>query len=456
MTHPIVRTLQDIACQHSAGRWLVGFSGGLDSTVLLHGLSAAQMSTPVIAVHVHHGLSPNADNWQRHCQMVCGSLQVPLLVQRLGLHSAKGNLEERARRARYQAINELPQAGDVVLLGHHRDDQAETLLYRLMRGAGVKGLAAMDEQRRLGNANLWRPLLHYSRAELLAYAREHSLQWIEDESNQQLQFDRNYLRQQVLPALTERWPEASKAMAQSAEHCREAQSLLTDLAILESQQLAERPEPGGYSVDLAHLRALPPRRQKNYLRYWLDERFGVSISRQAQVDIEQQLLGEGTSVAARISVAEVQLCCFADRLYALDSRAQWAPRTDEPDLPWQSVAEPLALPGGDCLSLTPAHRIGINCIGIRPDCLTGKIEVRWRQGGERCQPAGRGHSQTLKKLLQEYQVPTWLRPRVPLLFIDGELAAVGDYWVNQAYASKGAGAMALNWHFAAVQRPTSD
>ncbi|WP_211211596.1 tRNA lysidine(34) synthetase TilS [Gilvimarinus chinensis] len=456
MTHSIVRTLQSCARQHSASRWLVGFSGGLDSTVLLHSLSAAQLGVPVIAVHVHHGLSPNADSWQRHCQTVCDSLQVPLLTQRLGLHSATGNLEERARQARYQAINELTQPGDVVLLGHHRDDQAETLLYRLMRGAGVKGLAAMGEQRHLGNVSLWRPLLNYSRAELLAYAREQDLQWIEDESNEQLHFDRNYLRQQVLPALTERWPEASKAMAQSAEHCREAQSLLTDLAILDSQQLAERPEPGGYSVDLAHLRALPPRRQKNYLRFWLDERFGVSIGRQAQVDIEQQLLAEGASVAARISVVDVQLCCFANRLYALDARAQWAPRTDEPSLLWQSVAEPLALPGGDCLSLIPVHHIGINCMGIHPDGLTGKVEVRWRQGGERCQPAGRAHSQTLKKLLQEYQVPTWLRPRVPLLFIDGDLAAVGDYWVNQAYAGKGAGAMALHWHFAAVQRPTSD
>ncbi|UTF60120.1 tRNA lysidine(34) synthetase TilS [Gilvimarinus sp. DA14] len=451
MTHPVVRTLQDLAFQHHASRWLVGFSGGLDSTVLLHSLSAAQLSTPVVAVHVHHGLSPNADSWQRHCKAVCDSLEVPLLTQRLGLHSPTGNLEERARQARYQAIKELTQPGDVVLLGHHRDDQAETLLYRLMRGAGVKGLAAMGEHRRLGNANLWRPLLHYSRAELLAYAREHGLQWIEDESNQQLHFDRNYLRQQVLPALTERWPEASKAMTQSAEHCREAQSLLTDLAILDSQQLAERPEPGGCSVDLAHLRALPPRRQKNYLRYWLDERFGVSISRQAQVDIEQQLLGEGTSVAARIFVAQVQLCCFADRLYALDARAQWAPGADEPSLPWQTVTKPLALPGGDCLSLKPA-----TCKGIHPDYLTGKLEVRWRQGGERCQPAGRGHSQTLKKLLQEYQVPTWLRPRVPLLFIDGELAAVGDYWVNQAFTGEGARVMALQWSFEPRQSPTSD
>ena len=229
--------LQTLAPWRNAPVWHIAFSGGLDSTVLLHllaSLAKTETFPPLSAVHVHHGLQATGDAWPSHCQSVCDRLGVPLRVMRVHVQPG-ASLERAARDARYQAFTEVTGAGQVMLTGQHRDDQAETLLFRLLRGAGVRGLAAMAAHRPLAAGHLVRPLLDASRVELEAYAHEHQLRWIEDPSNADPRFSRNYLRHRVLPALTERWPQAVTSLARTAEHLSEAQGLLDELAVSDLQ-----------------------------------------------------------------------------------------------------------------------------------------------------------------------------------------------------------------------------
>ncbi|BFM21352.1 tRNA lysidine(34) synthetase TilS [Gilvimarinus japonicus] len=407
----------------------VGFSGGLDSTVLLHWLRQARPVWPLKAVHVNHGLSPNADQWQQQCEQFCRELGVELHVVKVALDTAAGNLEALAREARYEAFTQVLGAGDVLLLAQHQDDQAETVLYRLLRGAGARGLAAMATERPLGAARLYRPLLEVSRAELEAYAKEHALSWVDDESNTDVRFDRNYLRHRVMPALRERWPAAARSLADSAELNRSNDTLLSEYAAADLQALAEQTVAMGFCLPVAALGAMSAPRRHNLLRYWLELRFNQLPTRKALAEIDSQLV-QSEGHGAEVIAGPVSLQRFNQKLYALHLPLQWQPEQSQPAIEWGDTAQLLMLPGGDALTLTP-----VTGAGIAPKWLSAGLQVQWRVGGERCQPAGRVHSQSLKKLLQEYQIPTWLRPRVPLLYINGELAAVADYWVCQRFAA---------------------
>ena len=266
--------LHTLAPWRNAPAWHIAFSGGLDSTVLLHllaSLAKIENLPPVSAVHVHHGLQAAADAWPAHCQSVCDALGVPLRVMRVQV-SPGASLERAAREARYQAFMQVMEAGEVLFTGQHRDDQAETLLFRLLRGAGVRGLASMPEHRPLAQGHLVRPLLAFSRSELEAYAHQHQLQWIEDPSNADPRFSRNYLRHRVFPTLTERWPQAITHLARTAEHMAEAQGLLDELALMDLQR-ADQPSTFPWlplpSLALEPLRELSDARQRNALRHWL-------------------------------------------------------------------------------------------------------------------------------------------------------------------------------------------
>lgn len=421
---------RELAGLDLAGRWLVGLSGGVDSVVLLHALLATGPTQPVVAVHVNHGLSSLTDEWEAHCRALCQAWGVALEIRQLHLGEGGSGIEERARLARYGVFRELMQPADALLLGHHRSDQAETVLFRLMRGAGVRGLAAMASHRPLAGGRLLRPLLSLGREAIEAYAKAQGLSWVEDHSNTDTDFDRNYLRHKVLPLLAARWPEAERQLVRTAEHCREADALLADLAALDLSACDEQPAALGFSVKRSALQALTPKRQRNLLRHWLLRRYGQLPGHQALADIDSQLL-RGDSHSACIGLSWCQLRVYGGRLFALDLQRQWQPSAAEPTLYWVDLAEPLRLPGGDSLQLGPA-RVGE---GLAERFCASSAEVRWRKGGERCHPADRGHSQTLKKLLQEYDLPTWLRSRVPLLYLDGELAAVGDLWVCREFAA---------------------
>ncbi len=415
------KLLQALAPWRNAPAWQIAFSGGLDSTVLLHllaSLANTETLPPLSAVHVHHGLQAAADLWPEHCQSVCDNLGVPLRVMRVQVQLG-ASLERAARDARYQAFAEVIGAGDVLLTAQHRDDQAETLLFRLLRGAGVRGLAAMPVQRPLAAGYLVRPLLDVSRAELEAYAEAHQLKWIEDPSNADSRFSRNYLRHRVLPVLTERWPQASANLARTAEHLSEAQGLLDELARMDLQA-AHPASPFPWlqlpSLQLTSLRELSDARQRNALRHWL-----TPLTRLPDSDhwASWYSLRDAKGDAQPLwRLADGELLRCGERVWWLP--AAWS-ELSHATVSWPSAQNPLELPGNGRLEF----------IGKAPE---GLLEIRYRQGGEIIEVPGRGR-RDLKRLLNEYGVPGFVRGRLPLLFQDGQLLAVptlAGLWPNPA------------------------
>ncbi|MFI2812772.1 MULTISPECIES: tRNA lysidine(34) synthetase TilS [Microbulbifer] len=406
------RNLASVLAEHPCtGRRWVALSGGLDSCVLLHLLNA--LGEPCHAIHINHQLSPNAGEWQAHCRGLAESLGIPLTTRSVTVDDNGRGPEEAARRARYAVFAGLLREGDQLLTAHHGDDQAETFLLRLLRGAGVQGLAAMAATRPLGAGVLVRPLLGSGRAELERYARAAGLAWVDDESNADTRFDRNFLRREVMPRLRSRWPVRDR-IGRAVANLGEAAELLRELAREDLQACGLRRERSGESVDLDHLGTLSQARCKNLLRYWVHGRAG---DMPAAVQLAELLRQLGAAREDRLPAVELGPLCarrYRGRLYLLPPLAPIDPGLE---LAWSGEAE-LQVPGAG--TVVPRR-------GWPP----GDYRVRFRRGGERARPVGRGHSQTLKKLLQEYGLEPWLRERVPLIFEGEQMLAVGDLFLCQ-------------------------
>jgi tRNA(Ile)-lysidine synthase len=405
------RLLAALAPWRAAPAWRVAFSGGLDSTVLLHLLAelrAREALPPLSAIHVAHGLQVAAEPWPEHCRAVCARLGVELRVVPVAVARDVASLEQSAREARYAAFRDNLAAGEVLLTGQHRDDQAETLLFRLLRGAGVRGLAGMAANRPLGAGHLVRPLLGVARAELEAHARNHGLSWVEDPSNADTRFARNYLRQRVMPLLAAQWPGASASLARAAEHCREADLLLGELA---EQDLAPAREPSPWpwlnvpSLRLEPLLALSEVRQRNALRHWLAPLTRLPDSEHwAGWTHLRDAAGDRTP-RWRLEGGELQR--GAGRLWWLAGDWLNRPQLD------------VAFAGGAC------ELPGNGRVCWQGDLPPGALRLACRRGGERLTLAGRG-SRDLKRLLNESGLPIFVRDRLPLLLRGRELLAVAN------------------------------
>lgn len=442
----------------------VAFSGGLDSTVLLHSLMQLKPVQAIVPLHVNHQLSPHADDWQRHCAELCAAWGLGLRAESVTVTEAGRGLEDAAREARYRVFADCLADGGVLLTGHHADDQMETLLLRLQRGSGPRGLAAMAQQRALGAGLLVRPLLPIKRLDLEAYARRHQLSWIEDESNLELRFDRNYLRRRVLPAIQERWPEGHKRWQQSIELCAESESLLEDLAALDLEAARERSEWGGASLELEALQGLSRARRHNLLRHWLRTWHWPLPSLHQLQQIDTQLIEGREDARARVCWQQMMACRFRNRLYILrDTQLIEQPATpteltlNPTELKSGSVVE-IPLPAGGRLRLHYSAR-GETAERLKADLPD--LQLRWRRGGERCQPSGRERSQTLKRLLQEAGLEPWWRPLLPLIYSGEQLVAAGDLWICRGcVAAADEPGYSLEWSpregEAPVDRPSFD
>jgi len=456
---------------------LVGFSGGLDSTVLLHALCRLLPPHKIHALHVNHGLSPNAAAWQAHCERACHSLGVRLKVEKVVVAAAGKGLEEAAREQRYRAFARHLGDGGLLLLAHHRDDQVETVLFRLLRGSGPRGLAGMPVRRPLGRGELLRPLLATGREALGAWASAEGLDWIDDESNAGTAFDRNFLRHQVLPPLVARWPDLDRRILRSAGDCGDSDQLLREVGAEDLLRLGERSERLGWSIPVAGLCELSPRRRANLLRTWV-ARHGLPLPGHRQLAaVLDDLLPARDDAAPLVRFGGGEFRRHGGRLFLLPGHLP--PVVDNADEegcarsllrdrpPTASAADtsphrlaslqerppaegavplrwrpddPLALPDGFTLAATVTSGGGLRATP------GGEFEVRFRRGGERCKPAGRAGSRPLKKLLQEYGLEPWLRDRIPLVFVDGELAAVGDLFVCAGFeAGAGEPGFTLSW-----------
>lgn len=401
-----------------ARRIYVGYSGGMDSTVLLHVTVKLVGAEKITALHINHQVSPNANQWQAHCAEQCRQFGVALQAFRVSVANGGDGFEQAARQARYSVFEAALDEGDLLLLAHHANDQAETLLYRLLRGSGPRGLAAMPRQRTLGKGLLLRPLLDFSRAELNQFALSEGLNWVEDEANERLDYDRNFLRHRVMPVLQERWPDLANRLSQTAALCRQADDLNQELAEADFTAAAERQERSGHSLDLRMLAGLSLARRHNLLRFWLQSH-GYAMPPQVRLQrVHRELIEARDDANPVIELGDCELRRYNERIYLLPPLPP-AP-APETEIAWNS-GQPLVIAGAGRL--------------VADAPISGPIVVRFRQGGERCRPAGRQRSQTLKKLLQEYRLEPWLRDRVPLVFKNDVLIYVGDLFTCEDSAA---------------------
>ena len=410
----------------------VALSGGVDSTALLAALAEVRLDgLHVRALHVDHGLHPSSKRWSAHCRKLARGLGVPLKVLSVNVARERGgSLEEAARTARYQCFARQLRRGEILLTAHTQDDQLETVLLQLFRGCGLPGLAAMPELAPLGPGGLGRPLLACSRSELEAWVRARDLTWIEDDTNRDERFDRNYLRRQVLPAVRQRWPGAGAAVARSARHAAEGQRLLTALARADLERASD-----GASLAVKALRSLSPDRRRNLLRLWIASRGHTLPDARRLQEIAGPLIDARADAHPRVEWAkevpgsrriivtrQADLLSLAEREQApvLDSAAAAL------DWEWRHSAR-CALPDGGALELTPERHGPIDL-----DALPPRLAVTWRRGGERLRLRRGGPSRALKSLLREAHVPLAERARLPLIFADGALIAAADLWIDES------------------------
>lgn len=400
-------------------RFVVAYSGGADSHALLHALVSLELPQEILALHINHGLSQNADNWQTHCEFIAHALGVDFCAERVTVKRSGSGLENAARQARYDIFARHVGVGDVLLMAHHADDQIETFFLRFLRGAGVRGLGGMPEWRAIGNGCLYRPWLACSQAELRTYAHANKLVWVEDESNTDLQFDRNYLREQVLPVLQARWPQAGQSIARSMAWCGEADAVTDELAEIDFFACYPHSERFGFSLAFAYLRGLSRPRRRNVLRLWLT-RCGVPVPGHRILDaIQEQAMDSRIDASPQILWEGWQCRRYQGRVYVMPQ----LPMLDSERV-WQCSADDLlSHEGFGELSFVHATGHGMRLDNSRP------LTVSFAREGVRCRPQGREHSQSLKKLFQETSVPPWLRERTPLIYQDEQLLAVGDWWI---------------------------
>lgn len=407
-------------------RLRIALSGGMDSVLLLHVAARLYADTGQLsAVHVNHQLQANADHTEQFCQKLCSELGVPLDVRRVVVNGREnddggsgGGVEEAARKARYDVFEEILPSGELLLMAHHGDDQAETVLFRLLRGTGVAGLGGMPQSRSLGNGMLYRPLLGFSRGELEAWATEKGIDWVEDPSNTDERFDRNFLRQSIMPLLKARWPSLVNRVAHSARSCREGDELAEKLAEIRFQQCAT--DQGALNVGA--LGQLVVAEQKNLVRWWIvRNRYAPpSIADWPQVigelinapaDREPELRGNGYAVRR-----------YQGSLYLVGERSA---------LPLVKLT---LVPGQE--RVWGEWRLRLVAVA-NPETPVPDIRISTRAGGERIRPAPDGPSKSLKNWLQEKNIPPWERARLPLLLeVKGgneEVVGAGDLWLSGKY-----------------------
>jgi tRNA(Ile)-lysidine synthase len=425
----------------TGARLCVGYSGGLDSGVLLHVLAQLRSALDfrLDAVHVHHGLSPNADAWQGHCEQVCQAMDVHLRVERVDVQRAGKGTEAAARAARYAVYARQP--ADFIVLAHQQDDQVETLLLNLLRGSGVRGLAAMPVARPLGSdgITLLRPLLGLTRAQLQGYALAHGLDWIEDESNQDMDLARNRLRHRVMPSLARHFPAYRAVLARTTAHMAECAQLLDDLARLDLG-------PGGLDevrrtgLDLDLLPALSRVRAANLLRYCLRGLGLEPPNAASQDELLDQLLdlraGQKHASGLLWHQGEAALRVWRNRLRLCPAMAGHEPASRL----WQG--EPRLDYAGGQVSFTPAVGRGLSQARL----ALGPVVLGPRRGGERFQPDPARPRRALKKILRESALPPWERSRLPLLFCGEELAWVAGVGVDASYqCPSGEAGWVIDW-----------
>ena len=416
----------DLIAQLAGRRVCIAYSGGVDSHVLFHLLASISgtFKTDIRAVYVDHGLHADASLWGKHCQRVAQELgvpfkSIPVNVKEIDVHG----LESAARKARYAAFREDLATDEVLLTAQHQQDQAETLILQLLRGAGPNGLSAMWPETYVDGLTIIRPLLSTSKADILDYANKHRLDWIEDPSNADDSINRNYLRQHVWPSLSQRWPALEKTVSRSAMHCREASELMHALAELDAKDVVS----AHGQVSISALNTLSLSRQRNLLRYMIQSRGIVLPSTVIVNRIIYEVCRAGADRNPQVSWSDVIVRRYRNHLYF--------DRLDESRIEQNviSIRDHHAVSYSDTKSLIWERTVGN---GLQSDIFERELTLQFRQGGESIRLSGHAHHKSLKHLFQEWLIPPWQREQIPLVFADKELIAVVGYGYAEGYATR--------------------
>lgn len=408
------QVLSRYSCQ---GHYYIGFSGGLDSSALL--LLAAKLLPRIQlhAIHIDHQLQSGSSQWGEHCRQLCARLQIPFSLVRVSPGSAS---EQDAREARHRAFAEFIGADDILLLGQHREDQAETLIYRLLRGAGVHGLAGMVEARQFSEGTLVRPLLRISRQQLRDYLISAGVGWIEDPSNNDDQYARNWIRNRLAPLLSSRWSGWSERLSQVARRMHEADQLARQLAEID---VARRPGAclADECLEIDLLLELSPLRQKNLLYYWLTADGELMPGEARVAELQQQLALQGTGYRGEVVFGAYAVRGHDGALYRVSRGAEALHATE---LVLSAGIWPL---GSGSLSLEPAE------FGLKPGL---RVSLRPRCQGDQVRIAARGGRVSIKKLMNEQKIPPWLRNSWPLICVADQIIAIPGIWIDPEFSEK--------------------
>ncbi len=391
----------------------VAYSGGLDSTVLLHAMHAAKL--PIHAVHINHHLQSDCDRWQQLCEEFCNDLSIPLTIQHARItKQPQKSLEELARHTRYAFLEKMLNAKSAIITAHHQDDLAETILLQLLRGAGPAGLATMPECKSLSIGIHLRPLLAHSRADLLQYARTHQLNWVDDPSNQSNDFDRNYVRNEVMPILLKRWPSAQQTLARSAALQAETLSCLQELA---QQDIQAARTDESLRLKVTALQTLSRERLNNALRFWIKfNGMRVPSKKVLKQIVADIVLKNNIETSPLQTWKEGEIRRFRDHLYLM---RPLQPHDTSQIIRWK-IDQPLYIESLD-RTLLPEDLKDADI--VIPEGVN-ELTVRFREGGERLKPFGSKQHRSLKNLLQEAEIPPWKRSRIPLLYHHDQLISV--------------------------------
>ncbi|MDA1343391.1 MAG: tRNA lysidine(34) synthetase TilS [Proteobacteria bacterium] len=401
----------------------IAYSGGLDSHVLLHLCASIEHLKPKItAAYVNHGLQVEAESWGKHCEQVCRDFGVNFLSLTVHAHATSGESpEEAARNARYAVLKPLLAKDDVLLVAQHAEDQLETVLLQLFRGSGLKGLSGMPESMAFGGGRLIRPLLDIPKAEIVGYAKAHKLDWIEDPSNQHAHFDRNFLRNNIIPKLKQRWSALDRTVSRSAKHCAEAQDLLDLVA---DDWLSKVRNTCDNTLSIKQLQGYSLVQQALIIRQWLQY---LCLKMPSQV-IVQRILGEvvaaGGDANPVVLTQGYSVRRYRNALYCLKPSQNGL--GDE--LIWVAGKSFLRI-ADNVIYQAETSSVGISCERWRNSSVT----VNFRSGSETIELPGRKGHHDLKKLYQEAGIPPWERAAIPLIYLDGKLAAVGEHWISAEF-----------------------
>ncbi len=422
-TQKLENYFSDLIDKDKPARYVVGYSGGIDSTVLLHAINKMTGHIPVVAVHINHQLIPQAEEWEKHCRKFSESISVEFLSRKVIIDMNSGyGLEAASRKGRYDSFKQLIKKNDYLLTAHNQDDQVETVLLNIFRGCGLRGIRGIPTSRKFFEGRLVRPLLRVSRNEISEYAKKYKLNWIEDPSNKYQKYDRNFLRHKILAQLKTRWPAVNNNVRKTSELASEINAELKEIAFIDAPLFYESNQ-----LDMRVIKYLSPARQKNILRYAL---LSLGFPLPSSIKLNQiinEVINARVDRQPLVQWSDVQVRRYRKKIYFLSEYFQ--PKENNTEKIYLNGPNWQLGKGLGSLSLEKSD------IGIKRSIAKEGFNVTFRAGGEKIKPLGSGYSRKIKKLFQEAAVVPWMRENIPLLFYEGNLVAVADMWLDKSYAA---------------------